>query len=106
MTKITFQPKTAQVPGDASVRLRALSVERRRVTCEVLDELEGDRFTLDAVAAGVAEHEPGSDDAVDSVAVSLHHRHLPELAAANLVDYDATTKQIRLDSASLDEFAD
>lgn len=66
--------------------------ERRRAAIAVLRETSGD-VQVNDVAAEVAAHEtedevaPSASD-VDEVGVALHHRHLPKLQEANLVEYD------------------
>lgn len=70
--------------------LRALSDRRRRVVLAVLATAEG-AVARDALARQVAARELGvvpadpSPEAVESVAVSLRHVHLPLLAEADLV---------------------
>ena len=71
--------------------------QRRRVALGVLAD-ESESVTLDDLAAAVLEHDhhvsvgAGSDDDGDDdlqgVRVSLHHVHLPKLAAAGVVAYD------------------
>lgn len=69
---------------------------QRRATLDVLETI-GDEVSLPELAAKVAAHEadaePSSED-VDDVATALHHRHLPKLRKAGLVEYDTDTETI------------
>lgn len=69
--------------------------ERRRAALARLREV-GSEVTVSDLAAEVAAHETDDDVApaasdVDEVGVALHHRHLPRLEDANLVEYDPGT---------------
>jgi DNA-binding transcriptional ArsR family regulator len=69
----------------------AVAVARRRLVLAVLDS-QSDPLSDETLAAHVAGREAGtdpedvSDEARDSVATSLYHRHLPKLAALGVVD--------------------
>lgn len=70
-----------------------LAAERRRATLAALRNRGGRasrRALARAVAARDAGEEPSGDD-VEAALVALHHGHLPKLAAAGLVEYDAET---------------
>lgn len=73
--------------------------ERRRI---VLATLAGraQQVSLADLAATVVEHErharptAAADEALTRVESSLHHVHLPKLAAAGVVDYDADRRLV------------
>lgn len=74
-----------------------LASERRRT---VLDVLAGraTQVDLEDLAATVAARESGVDEddprAVERVAVSLHHNHLPRMAELDVLDYDAASNRV------------
>ena len=82
---------------------RLLADSHRRYTLYYLDETETDVVTLDEVAEHVAarsepntdETEQPEDSTRERTRVELHHNHLPQLAAAGLIDYDARTQTVR-----------
>lgn len=70
-----------------------LTDARRRRAVDVLADRDA-RIRLRDLAAAVAAREreidpDGGSAATDEIAVSLHHRHLPKLDRAGVVDYDA-----------------
>lgn len=66
----------------------ALADERRRDAVAYLTETQGAVSRGDLVDY-VAADDPGTDDArLERLTAQFHHRHLPKLAAAGLVDYD------------------
>lgn len=81
----------------ATERHDVLSSERRRIALEVI-ETRRSPLELDELAALVATEEHDLDDptekAVEQTGVSLHHVHLPKLARAGVVQYDADAKRI------------
>ena len=85
-----------------------LSSRRRRYALYHLDAASVDVFDLDELVDAVVEWEratdSGDDDGDDAahrrrVAVSLHHEHLPKLADAGVVDYDARSRTVRFRDA-------
>ena len=84
---------------------RLLAPKRRRL---VLDALAGRTapVELDDLAADIAAREYGSDTAdeetVESVAVTLHHIHLPKLVEIGVLDYDSVAHRIYPDGVSID----
>lgn len=82
---------------------RLLADRHRRYTLYYLDETETDVVTLDEVAEYVVERsEPGrneteqpADSMRERIRLALHHNHLPRLAKAGLIDYDARSQTVR-----------
>ncbi|MFB6140523.1 MAG: hypothetical protein ABEJ26_08825 [Halosimplex sp.] len=95
----------AVVDGDASVEassldalFRALANGRRRAVLDALSH-QHRSVHLETLARDLAADEPASaPDAfpsdVDAVAAALHHRHLPVLRRADLVEYDAEAETV------------
>lgn len=92
---------TADHPSVAGLsetdRHRLLAAERRRLALTVLAE-RPPSVDLAELAAEVAAREPGIDatdaEAVEHVAITLHHTHLPTLAEKGVIDYDLRTQRI------------
>lgn len=91
-----------------------LASRRRRYVLYHLDETDTDVVTLDEVAERVAAWERKwdglddreRDDHREHVRVALHHNHLPRLANAGLIDYDARSHTVRSwEEPSLEEWA-
>lgn len=78
-------------------RYELLASARRRTT---LDVLAGRSAPVDLaeLARTVAARETGVDatdaDAVERVAVSLHHNHLPKMDDWDVVDYDPVANRV------------
>lgn len=74
-----------------------LSSDRRRTTLDALEQLIAP-VELKALAAAVATEENGvdalTDEVVNQVALTLHHVHLPKMAAFDVVEYDPDTARI------------
>lgn len=93
-------PSSDEQSIDASWELLADS--RRRIAVSVLAERESPVALVD-LARDVAARENETDprdvpaDRVESVAVSLHHRHLPKLADHGVVTYDVERKAACID---------
>jgi hypothetical protein len=85
-----------------------LSVQRRRQTLYCLHEASRDAVSFDNLVDGVvalAAAEDAEPPARQTVARSLHHVHLPELAGADIVDYDPERGRVRYrESPSLEEW--
>ena len=81
---------------------RILASERRRALLSVLEDRRELR-DLEGLASTVAEYEDGlggpEPSFVDRVAATLHHNHLPKLAAVGLVEYDHRTGRVRTNDA-------
>lgn len=78
-----------------------LAEPRRRHAIDVLATHQS--LSLDDLATAVAEREANGQSAaaedsanVDRVRVALHHSHLPRLAAAGIVSYDAERRRVVL----------
>ncbi len=71
-------------------RYSLLASARRRLALDLLAETETTAH-LEEFAAGIAAREataPTDGDAIEHVAISLHHVHLPVLSDAGVLDYD------------------
>jgi hypothetical protein len=90
-----LRPPTATCPGFV---FDALSAERRRILCRVLDE--GHTGDLDDLARDIAAVEQagtdqGVTDAVlEAVYTSLYHQHVPKLASCGVVHFDRDTMTV------------
>lgn len=73
----------------------AIAHRRRRHTLRLLGENDrlSDRALSSAIAAIEARREESHADA-DTVAVSLHHTHLPKLVDAGLIEYDEAANAV------------
>lgn len=78
---------------DTSLRLLA-SADRRTVLRTVAGRPETD-FSLDALADRVTRERASAEADHEAVRVSLHHRHLPMLAEAGLLEYDHRANVVR-----------
>lgn len=77
-------------------RHRLLASGRRRALLEVLAERHPPT-DLEGLAAAVAERDHGDrrrESDASRVAIDLHHRHLPMLTEAGVVEYDPSEKRI------------
>ena len=88
-------PSTTSIPDDEHHRLFAS--DRRRRLLDILDT-ESTVVDLTTAAQALAEHEAVtptvSVDAVEEIAISLHHTHLPRLADAGVIKYDPESHRI------------
>lgn len=79
-------------------RHRLLASEQRRMALEILKGRTAP-VDLEDLAAGIAGREDGADaadeEAVEHVAVQLHHAHLPKMAELGIIDYDPDTNRIK-----------
>lgn len=76
-----------------------LNDQRRYYLSEILSE-QDPPIDLSRLAAAVASRETGTDsgerpaETTDEIAIGLHHLHLPKLADADVIDYDAETNTV------------
>ncbi|WP_415382832.1 hypothetical protein [Halosimplex sp. TS25] len=73
-----------------------LSDRRRHLSLDLLDE-RTTPIGLRELAMGILAREGGDPDdieAVRSVEIALHHKHLPKLDALGVLDYDRDEKRI------------
>ena len=68
---------------------------RRRLVLNVIAE-ETKPISLETLAKKIAmlERDNTDEDQYDLVALTLHHVHLPQLAEANIIEYDVVTHEI------------
>lgn len=104
--EINFQPSDGQ---SIDTTCKILRDARRRYALSALSDRESP-VALTDLARDVAAYERETDrddvsaETVESVAVSLHHNHLPMLADANLVTYDPRARTVDPDGiGALDE---
>lgn len=88
-------PGVEDLPEDD--RHRVLSNRRRRILLGVL----ADRslpIGVEEVAASVASQEDAFEDgrreAVERVAIALHHKHVPQLEELGILEYDRAANRI------------
>lgn len=98
--------RLTDIDGDASGiaqltdsdRHRILTNEQRRIALDVLTDASGP-VHLEELASVVAARENGTETAdsvdVERAAIALHHNHLPRMADADIVEYDAGARQVR-----------
>lgn len=79
--------------------LNLLTDRRRRFTLYYLRETDADVVTLDEVTDHVAtweaEWKGSTGETRKRICTSLHHNHLPRLAEAGLIEYDARSQTVR-----------
>lgn len=88
-------PATAELSTSEYHKL--LSVDRRRLLLELLAEQVapvGLTECATQLAAAEAEASDATPEAVDDVALALHHIHLPKLAEFGVIEYDPGRNQI------------
>lgn len=89
------QSGTARLPE--SERNRLLASERRRVLLDVIED-RSIPVDVETLAAAVGEVEFGDGDLppeqIERISITLHHNHLPRLAEAGVLDYDATSNHV------------
>jgi len=71
----------------------ALAHNRRRAILTYLQQSQSGTATVEELASFIAEHEDGQSSTPlvtdeQTIAMSLHHAHLPKLADANLITYE------------------
>ena len=98
-----------EIEASESDRYRILAAERRRVALEVLADCRLP-VSLAELATDVAAREGDADaadgSAVERVAITFHHHHLPKMHDAGVLDYDPDSKQVEALRTTLDRLAD
>lgn len=74
-----------------------LANEHRRLILSYLAETDNDVTTFEDLVDHLLVHEAEAvDDLTDeSVAIALHHIHLPKLKEAGLIEYDTQSETVR-----------
>lgn len=76
-----------------------LSDHRRRQLCAYMHSSDEDVFDLDHIVQMIVSQENESSEISDKlrerVKIDLHHRHLPKLDDAGLVEYDPRNSDVR-----------
>ena len=101
-SELTTEQTAAIELAPTSARHRLFRAERARVALDVLAE-RTTAIDLDDLATAVAECETTDapdENEVQRVAISLHHRHLPKMAEADVVEYDADANRVEPLTAS------
>lgn len=96
-TRTLLRTGELTAPVDESKRHEILASERRRLVLQVIDD-GPTTVSMDDLAEAVAARESPSSpdhDAIEHVRISLHHKHLPMLADAGVLEYDGETRQVR-----------
>lgn len=86
-------------------RHRLLAAKRRRLAIDAVADRTAP-LALSDLAATVAASEDGIDaadeEAVQRVAATLHHTHLPKLSEAGVVSYNPDSRRIDPSGAAVD----
>lgn len=83
----------APVTPAMDVVFEVLADEDRRRVCLHLTQEDPQVITVDELVDGIASDRPEPER--ERLAIDLHHRHLPKLAAAGIIDYDARSNTAR-----------
>lgn len=83
-----------------SDRHRVLMDERRREALAVIDDLE---LPVDLGVVAEAMGETDRSETPDTIALQLHHKHLPMMAELGIVDYDPESNRVEAHRISLDD---
>lgn len=75
--------------------LRLFADEDRRRVVECLAETEDGSATVADLAVALETDPPEPGARPEEMALALHHRHLPKLDAAGVVDYDPDRQLVR-----------
>lgn len=84
---------------------RVFSEPLRRATLAVLADASTPT-SLESLAFDVESEQDADASGVDACSVALHHRHLPVLDEAGLVDYEPATNTIRSCHGSVQALVD
>lgn len=83
----------APVTPSLETVLRLLADGERQAVCLAMVDDDREVLTVEDIVDLVRSY--GVDADRDRLRVDLHHRHLPKLAAAGIVDYDARSNTVR-----------
>ena len=83
----------APVTPSLETVLNLLADEERRAICLTMVDDEREVLTVEEVADLVRSH--GIEADRDRLRIDLHHCHLPKLAAAGIIEYDARSNTAR-----------
>lgn len=84
-----------EVGVDTDALFDLLSNARRRYVLSYLHGTDGDEADLSELVDWVTRQEvDGDGDHRESVAIALHHTHLPRLAESDVLDYDARSQTV------------
>ncbi|WP_144923523.1 DUF7344 domain-containing protein [Halorubrum salsamenti] len=75
-------------------RFALLTRYERRCLIQFLQESETDHVPVSDVVSHLRKQDPTSDEP-DTIAINLHHSHLPKLATIDAFDYDSRSETIR-----------
>lgn len=86
-----------------SARHELLADRRRRLAVDILDGRVAS-LDLDAVAGKIVDREDAdpAPEAIDRVAIELHHNHLPRLDEYGLVEYEPKARVVHATGRSLE----
>ncbi|WP_433630261.1 DUF7344 domain-containing protein [Halomicrococcus sp. NG-SE-24] len=89
--------------------LSAVANEHRRAILYSLTSASDRTLEYDALVDRVADRmgdenaEEGSDEHRQRVRIALHHSHLPKLAEAQIIDYEAEAGHVQFDGGELEQ---
>jgi hypothetical protein len=83
----------APVTPTMDVVFDVLADDDRRRVCLYLTREDPEAITVEEIVAAVAEDCPDAEQ--ERLAIDLHHRHLPKLSAAGIIDYDPRSNTAR-----------
>jgi hypothetical protein len=92
-------------PRARDLVFEVLSTRRRRRLLAHMNGSGRDVFEVDELAEMLAEESGGGSEGPtnrrERARVELHHKHLPKMEDAGVLEYDARTEQVRYRGASL-----
>lgn len=81
-------------------RLALLGAYERRCIIRFLQEARTDRVSICDVVSHLQKRDSVSDER-DTLAIALHHNHLPKLATIDAFDFDSRSETVRYDGDEL-----
>ncbi len=95
---------TPPISCDPNILFEILADPRRRRLIAVLKERDQtDRVFVDTLSSQLAACEKATDGAIDEIALTLHHHHLPKLDEAGLIRYEPTSKMVEFTAVVNDQ---